>query len=356
MLNAFRQGLADALVFDWTKFDAMAALRCAAGVAVPLIVGVTMKNPSVGVFGAMGALSVGFGSFQEAPHGRVPAMFFSAAGMAIAVYVGAIAGPSAVAATFAAAAGGAASGLLAAVGPAASFVGLQAAIGLLIAVAFPPSSTWDAVVRAGLVMGGGLLQILLLFAAQPRTPVDPRAVTTKAVSSLYQLHGHAVRRTPALFHALRLAGAVGVSTAIYRWFDLPRGAWIPVTALLVLKPHLYETLARGFARMGGTVIGALVATAIMSALSPGEWLLVALISAFVWAGYALFRTNYGLFTICITCYVVLLIVLAGGAEPSAAIYRIVNTIIGGFIALAVAAIWSVADEVVPSRVDGGRPV
>ena len=59
----------------------------------------------------------------------------------------------------------------------------------------------------------------------------------------------------------------------------------------------------------------------------------------MWAGYVLFRTNYGLFTICITAYVVFLVVLAGGAEPATAKYRIINTLIGGGLALMFAAIW-----------------
>ena len=355
MFNALKQALATLFVFDWSKFDAMAALRATTGVAVPLVIGGAVGNSGIGVFGAMGALSVGFGSFHEAAHRRVPVMLVAAAGMAASIFVGAIAGSSAVAATSAAAAWGAMSGLLAALGPAASFVGLQAAIGLLVAAAFPAAPA-VAAVRAALVMGGGLVQIVLLLAIEPRLPVDPRAVTSKAVSSMHALRGHAQRRSPALMHALRLAAALAAATAIYRALALPRGSWIPVTALLVLKPDLHETFARGLARMGGTAIGAICATVIMVAISPGARLLVPMIVGFVWAGYAVFRTNYALFTICITCYVVFLIVLAGGAEPATAWYRIVNTIIGGSLALVIAAIWPVTDEVLGVPTDGERPI
>ena len=123
----------------------------------------------------------------------------------------------------------------------------------------------------------------------------------------------------------------------------------------MLKPELHETFARGLARMGGTIVGAACASAITVALAPGETLLTVLAIFFVWAGYALFRTNYGLFTICITGYVVFLVVLAGGAEPATAKYRIINTLIGGSLALLFAAAWPASAGLEGNRVDSEGP-
>jgi uncharacterized membrane protein YccC len=75
----------------------------------------------------------------------------------------------------------------------------------------------------------------------------------------------------------------------------------------------------------------------------------------VWAGYALFRTNYGLFTICITNYVVFLVVLAGGAEPATAKYRIINTLLGGTLALIFAAAWPASAERQTNRANDQGP-
>ena len=209
MRDVLRQAGTSALALDWSKFDALAAARCTVGVAIPLIAGVMIGQPSVGVFGAVGALSVGFGSFHEAEHGRVPVMFVAAIGMAASLFVGMIAGHSTAAATAAAAAWGLASGLLTALGPAASFVGLQASVGLLVALAFPADPA-AAAQRAALVIAGGLLEILLLFAARPRTRVNARALGTKAVSSMQELRERASLRSPARSHALRLAVALAV--------------------------------------------------------------------------------------------------------------------------------------------------
>jgi hypothetical protein len=336
--DVIRDAGSSALALDWSKFDALAAARCTVGVAIPLTIGVMIGQPSIGVFGAVGALSVGFGSFQDTEHGRVPAMFLAAIGMAVSLFVGTLAGHSTLASTIAAAVWGLGSGLLTAPGPAASFVGLQASVGLLVALALPADAA-TATERAGLVLAGGSLEILLLFAARPRTPVDTRALRTKAASSFRELHENATLGSPVRSHALRLAVALAAATATYRWLAWPRGSWIPLTALLVLKPELHETFSRGLARMGGTIIGAAFATAITVGLAPGETLITVLAVCFVWAGYSLFRTNYGLFTICITAYVVFLVVLAGGAEPATAKYRIINTLIGGGLALVFAAIW-----------------
>ena len=58
------------LTVEWSSFEGLAALRCTAGVAVPLLTGLVLDQPLVGVFGAAGAVGVGFGSFQGAYRGR----------------------------------------------------------------------------------------------------------------------------------------------------------------------------------------------------------------------------------------------------------------------------------------------
>ena len=161
-----QQILASTLRTDWTQFEPMAALRCTCGVALPVVLGVASGWPSLGVFSAIGAVSVGFGSFQGAYRGRVAVMLWAAAGMAVSIVLGSLAGHSGLAATLVAALWGFASGLLVAVGPAASFVGLQSAIGAIIAQGFS-ATTSDAFLRGLVVFGGGLVQTLLVVVVWP---------------------------------------------------------------------------------------------------------------------------------------------------------------------------------------------
>ena len=71
---------------DWSQFEGVAALRCTVGVAIPLFVGLLLREPSVGAFGAIGAVSVGFGSFQCAYRSRAAVMNYAAVAMALALF------------------------------------------------------------------------------------------------------------------------------------------------------------------------------------------------------------------------------------------------------------------------------
>src|SRR6188474_3099482 len=125
MPGTIRQVTGSTLHADWSLFEGPGALRCTAGVAVPLIAGLLVDQPSIGAFGAIGAMSVGFGSFQGAYRSRAEVMIYAAAGMALSVFVGSVAGHSHLAAIVTATAAAFASGMFVAVGPAAAFVGLQ---------------------------------------------------------------------------------------------------------------------------------------------------------------------------------------------------------------------------------------
>lgn len=504
MSGTYRRIVGAAVVVDWSQFEGPAALRCTLGVAIPLLLGLAIHQPVIGAFGAIGAVSVGFGSFQGAYRSRAAVMLFAAAGMALSVFVGSLAGHLDGAAIAIAAAWGFGGGLMVALGPSATFVGLQSIVAVLIAGGFP-TDLESAGGRAALVFGGGLIQTLLVvmiwplrrfraereslaaafrslaayaaaipqgidaapephtFAATASPLVDPQPFARSADVLVFQalldeaeriraslaglathqrrlerddhqalvtvtatlgdglaaiadaLHDGreprdaggiwetlaaaaaalapvvsvdallgqlraawrtagtlaagsataaatpgrvaALRRRPpvrdaiitlranltlqstACRHAVRLAATLAVATGIYRVFALPRGYWLPLTAVLVLKPEFHDTFARGIARISGTILGAALATLIAHLLPPGPRLLTAVVLVFVWAGYALLRTSYAVFTVCITGYVVFLLMLAGVPEMTAVTYRIVYTAEGGLLALAFYAVW-----------------
>ena len=509
--GTLRQILAPTLRVEWSQFEGTAALRCTIGVAIPLLAGAAFAEPSISAFGAVGAVSVGFGSFQGTYRSRAAVMVYAAVAMAVSIFVGSLAGLSDSAAIATATAAAFASGMMVALGPAASFVGLQSVVAILIAGGFP-DSTAGAAGRALIVFGGGLLQTLLVvmvwplrrFSAERRTiaaayrtlsqyaaqlpasgevapephtfatiqsPLaDPqpfahisdvlvfqalldeaeriraslaslataqhilsdedRAIAVSVAAScsraldeialaiaegrepredgpLWDRMHESARRLPraaivdallgqiraawrtagvltapagrridalpesrmvrapirplrrrppvrdavmtlranltmqsaACRHALRLAATVTVATSIYRLLALPRGYWLPMTALLVLKPEFHDTFARGVGRIVGTLAGAVLATIIVEEFAPGPAALSAMVLIFVWGGYALFRMNYTIFAICITGYVVFILMLSGVGEMTAASARSLYTIEGGVLALAAYAVW-----------------
>jgi hypothetical protein len=500
---------------DWSLIEGTAALRCTIGVAVPLLAGVAIGQPSVAVFGAVGAVSVGFGSYQGAYRSRAAVMLYAAGGMALSIFFGSLAGHSIVASIAATACWGFGGGLLVALGPAASFVGLQSIVAVVIAEGFPADLP-DAAGRAALVLAGGLVQTLLVvmiwplrrFSAERRSlaavyhslaayaagipmaegaapephtlagttsPLDDpqpfakssdvlvfqalldeaeriraslagvatrhrrlseaqrhcvvtvAGLTSRALSEiavaldegrepqepggLWQSldecaaelsHSPAIeallgqiraawrtagvftgaaaddvprrarvaplRRRPPLGdalttlranltlgstacrHALRLAATLAAAAAIERGLGLPRGYWIPMTAALVLRPEFHDTFARGTARVAGTLVGAGCSTVIATMFHPGPIGLTILVLGFVGAGYAVVRANYALFTVCITGYVVFLLMLGGVPELTAVTLRVVYTVAGGALALCAYAVWPTwaASEVRPA--------
>jgi uncharacterized membrane protein YccC len=139
----------------------------------------------------------------------------------------------------------------------------------------------------------------------------------------------------ALPYAIRLAVTLGVSTEIYRKFGFANGYWIPMTALLVLRPGLSDTANRAIARTVGTLAGAMLASYALAHLTPGTPTLAALTLLFAWLSYSLNNVNYALFTLCLTAYIVNLLALNSLPGNQVAYHRAISTIIGGALALSV---------------------
>lgn len=77
-------------------------------------------------------------------------------------------------------------------------------------------------------------------------------------------------------YSLQLAFAIAVATEVYRKLHYPSGYWIPMTALLVLKPALTDTVNRTIARttlctaLGGAI--ALCVRLVVISYKRGHWL------------------------------------------------------------------------------------
>jgi uncharacterized membrane protein YccC len=158
-------------------------------------------------------------------------------------------------------------------------------------------------------------------------------------NSLETLRANLSIHSTACRHAIRLGTTLGGATAAYRLASLPRGYWIPMTALFVLKPELRATYVAGLTRILGTLAGAGLAVWLVATFGSDPAEVTVLLLVFVWCMYALFRANYVASAICITGYIVLLLYLAGVPGPTTAKYRALDTLVGGVLALAVYRVW-----------------
>src|SRR5580700_1794970 len=156
------RGWLDLGQFRWRDATPARAARAAVGTVVPLALGIATGHVEYGTFAALGAQPAGVVSFQGVTRSRVLLVLVAVAGMAVSTFTGASVATAvpwllpAVVALWAWVAG-----ICAALGPSAIVVSLQWPVALLIASAIPLTPA-QALVRAGLVLAGGLWQGVLV--------------------------------------------------------------------------------------------------------------------------------------------------------------------------------------------------
>jgi hypothetical protein len=317
----------------------LTGLRCAVGIALVLVLSLAIGHPGYGLVAAGGALPVGFGAFHRLSRFRAAPMLLATLGMSVSTWVGTLTGHATATIIIATGLWGVGSGLLAVLGPAAWWCSLQWTVALVVAQAYPESGG-EAAGRALLVFAGGLVETgaaMALWRLRRRVDAPPgggtAGVTDNPRAAFRALTRNLTLHSPLCRHALRLGATLMLAAAAYRLVELPNGYWLPMTALLVLQPAFRDTVTRGLARIGGTLIGSGLATVIAAALHPGPPTLAVLIVVFAWGCYALLRVNYALFAIGVTAYVVFLLALAGLPEIAVAGHRAAATALGGAFAL-----------------------
>ncbi len=148
--------------FRWRDATWGRAARAAFGVMVPLAIGMATGHVEYGTFAALGAQPAGLVSFQGVTRSRIMLVAVAVAGMSVSTFVGGSVAHAVpwllvpVIALWAYVAG-----VCASLGPSAIVVSLQWPVAVLIASAIPLSPE-QALIRAALVLAGGLWQGVLV--------------------------------------------------------------------------------------------------------------------------------------------------------------------------------------------------
>lgn len=140
-------------------------------------------------------------------------------------------------------------------------------------------------------------------------------------------------------HAIRLAACVALADGVGRAFDWRRSYWLPMTAVIVLKPDFGSTFSRGTLRLSGTFVGLLLATALYHFVNPSAGAQVMLIAVFAYLMRWLGPANYGILVVSISALIVLLIAMTGIAPKQVILARGLTTGAGGALALLAYALW-----------------
>ncbi len=340
--------LADLYTFKWSELNGRLPLVSAATVALCVSVGIAVGHPGGGLISGGGAFTIGFGANQRIADSRLRPMIFAIFAMASATLIGTVVGHIGYTLVLASAVSAAIYGVLTIRDAGLAWVGQQASVALFVASAYP-SAPRPALVRAGLILLGGTLQLVITslgLRLLPELRKDlfrlPRSIYTTLYEQrrelLHRLHQlpnalPAPDRATALIYALRLVLTVAIASELYRHLGMQSGYWVPMTALLVQKPAFFETLSRALARISGTLVGATLSTVIASHLHPTPWVLALLVTLFAFGCYALNSVNYALFTLSMTSYIVFLLSLNQLPGPEIAHRRFWCTTAGASIAL-----------------------
>lgn len=309
--------------FHWRE-----ALLCVPALPLILLVGQVSGYPIEAATAAGAAFAVGFGAAREMRGRRWAAMVLAMAGMVFAAFAGTLLGQESAAFVVAAALAAAGCAALALYDEDLWWVVLQVVIIFFVA-GYYHGGVQAAAERSVMVLIGGLIEIGSIVALARLFPAY--SAPFLAVAPLA-----APDRGALIRHVVRAALCVGGSLIVIERLGLANGYWAPMTALIVLKPRLRETRARGLARIGGTLGGCLFATGFAAVFRGESWMFLAGATLAAGSAFALQKAHYAGLTASITATIVLLVSLGSGDAVVNAEHRIAATLIGGALALLIA--------------------
>lgn len=139
-------------------------------------------------------------------------------------------------------------------------------------------------------------------------------------------------------YTLRVAVLLMIAVAIYKGFELPRGYWIALTALVVLQPDYGATRQKAGQRILGTLAGSVLGSLLLWVKMPVGWhIFFAAILAFCFAFYV--KRNYVLAVFFVTLMVVLITEAIMPVHLDFTLARVFSALAGGAFALLAAVLF-----------------
>jgi uncharacterized membrane protein YccC len=163
--------------------------------------------------------------------------------------------------------------------------------------------------------------------------------TLRSASPLSTLRANMTPGSVAFRHAVRCAVVLTLAFAISRYFALPHGYWLPMTAAIVLRPDFAATFNFGLLRVVGTVLGLVLTTFVLRLTPDVVWAHIAVMGVLCVAFRYLAGAHYGIAVAALTGTVVVLLSFEG-VDPLAAMSdRVLNTALGSAMALLAYVLW-----------------
>ncbi len=304
--------------FDWHHM-----VVCVPGMAACLLYGLVTHDTVSGAIGAGAAFSVGFGLRRVRPF---MSMLGAVALMTAATLVGSLTGGFFLAFVLIAGLAAAGCACLALIDEDFWWVALQATIALLVASHYAGSPK-IAFVRASIVLGAGLAQMILVWGlnrlipqGHPKPVVNVPIPATARAMTVY-----------GLVSALSVVAALLIAYGL----RLDKAYWAPMTALIVLKPKFHLTRQRGWERLLGNLAGCAAAIAVTFVLPPVQGFDAVLAVAGSGLSYALLKARYAAFSLAVSFTAMMLLYTAHVSALYGSEQRLYATAIGGLVSMAV---------------------
>ncbi|MEU0403608.1 FUSC family protein [Streptomyces sp. NPDC006197] len=139
--------------------------------------------------------------------------------------------------------------------------------------------------------------------------------------------------SPVLRHAVRVSAVTAAGYLLGTWLPFGHGYWAPMASAMVMRPDFSQTYARSVARFGGTLVGVVLATAVVRSAHPGTYLSAALAVVCAFGMYLLMRTGYAAAQTFVSAYVVFLLGMDGAGLTQTVRERVLLTLLGGVLAM-----------------------
>jgi len=308
------------------RFDLTYGLRVGVFVVVPLFLGLASGYVAAGVLVTLGTLYL---FMVQAPRpDRTPTrvLLLAVATNALAWMAGTMVGTTAGPLQWALVSVGVFAILLGKRYVGADQLALMAAVMFVVAVGLPGG--WGDVVPHGLLIALGGAWALLGAALPNYLRWVERPLRTTEPSP-----GEAVRSPEeTLTYSASVGLTVAAGLAIAGVLALPRDYWVGLTVLVALRPDLAATIRFSTMRVLGTVGGAALALGIVFYVG-NFWILGIIVVASAAAAFATRAVNYTLYAVCLTVFLIVLLHLSYAGGPRIAVDRVVDTVLGGGLAL-----------------------
>ena len=330
---------------EGARYQWRTAVASALGVGVPAVVGVALGHVDDGVFAALASWLIMRGNPKGDLRERVVSLVRRALLMTAGIGIGAVTGGWAALPLVA---------LAALCGP-LPVIGPFPALCLVIGAQSAGGAGRQALLFLVGTLFGCLLLLLPFFSGRPdpARPRPPRLPLRRRLNgAAADLRGAAREGAPRFRHAVRLCVCVTAAYAVILGTNLAGGQLIIIGVVTTLRPSWGQTTSRIVKRVGGTILGCILAASLLvvaSGLSP--YALMAMVAVLSGIGMPLRRINYGFWPV-FSAPVTLLLTGSGAAIGwTEAVQRSGGNAGGALVAaLATLLIWpSHEEDRVPDR-------